>query len=219
MIWKAGAWASLVCKVSLVSDASLEQLLDGLGRAVDLVVRAHVTLGYSRLESRLVEVREETKSLVVELAEELIRNSRLTGVDPEHDDVVHGVALVADRVGLVVSVNDVEIWLSGSLPEEGDCAGAIGVAEGLRVHAHSWRPDALDLGLEGIVDLEVLDRRVTHVFAQVRVRSLLALVLRRLVRVLHVLLLVPVASVAGHIEASKRHNWITDDRGLQSLGE
>ena len=51
-------------------------------------------------------------------------------------------------------------------------AGTGGVTVGLGVNAYPWGPEAEDLRLEGVVDLEVLDVGVSGVDSQVSVGGL-----------------------------------------------
>ena len=194
-----------------------EKLVDG-GSGSDRVVRAHVALGDSWVEGGLVEAGHEGHSLGVDLVEILVGDGWLTSVDPDSDEVGVSVAPVVDGVVLVVSVEDSKVWLGGGLASEGDVAGRAGVAVSLGVHTNSGGPEAEHLGLEGVVDLEVLDGGVSLVISQVSVGGLRALVDLGLLWVLHVHLLVPVASVFRLIEVLNGDDWVAGDWGVALAG-
>lgn len=210
---------SPVLRYSLVHSEELgrEELVDA-GSGSDIVVGAHVALGDSWVEGGLVKAGHEGHSLGVDLVEVLVGDGGLTSVDPDSDEVGVGVAPVVDRVASVVSVEDGQVRLFGGLASEGDVAGGAGVAVSLGVHTNSGSPEAENLGLEGVVDLEVLDGGVSLVISQVSVRGLGALVELGLLWVLHVHLLVPVASVFGLIEVLNGDDWVAGDWGVALAG-
>ena len=182
------------------------------------MVGAHVALGESWVEGGLVEAGHEGHSLGVDLVEVLVGDRGLTSVDPDSDDVGVSVAPVVDGVVLVISVEDGQVGLGGGLASEGDVAGGAGVAVSLGVHTNSGSPEAEHLGLEGVVDLEVLDGGVSLVISQVGVGGLGALVDLGLLWVLHVLLLVPVACIFRLIEVLDGDDWVAGDWGVALAG-
>ena len=102
-------------------------------------------------------------------------------------------------------------------------AGSGGVAVSLGVNSDSWGPLAEDLGLEGVVDLEVLDGGICGVGSQVGVGGLGALVVGRLLGIDDVLLLVPDTGVLGLVEVDEGDDGVASDWGhgglVEGLGE
>ena len=132
-------------------------------------IGAHIALGDASVESALIEVGHELHGLGVDLVEELFFDRGFPSVHPEMDKVGLGVAPVVDGVGLVIGVKDVEVGLVNLFAEVGDVAGAVGAALGLGVDANAGGPETEDLGLERVVDLEVLQASVLGIVLEVGV--------------------------------------------------
>ncbi len=188
-----------------------DEIGDSVVVSLELVVGAHVALGKARLKSALVEVGQHFHSLGVDLIEELVCDCGLSGVDPKLDGVELSVAHVVNGVGLVIGVKDVEVRLGDLGSEEGDVAsGSVG-ALGLGVNANSGGPDAEDLGLERVVDLEVLHVGRLGVVGEVSVLGGGALVGGGLLGVIDVLLLVPGTSELRDIKVLEGNDGVADD--------
>jgi len=109
-------------------------------------------------------------------------------------------------VGVVVGVDDVEVWLLVGLSEENDIAGGVRVALGIGMNSESWGHPSEDWGLEGVVDLEGASASV-----EVVVLGGLALVGGWLLWVVHVHLLVPGSDELGGIKSGEWGNGVTDN--------
>ena len=184
---------------------------DGVVVSLELVVGAHVALGQARLKGALVERGHQLHCLVVDLIEELICDGGLSSVDPKLYEIVLNVTLVVNGVGLVVSLEDVEVGLRDLGSEEGDVASGCVGALGLGVNANSGGPETEDLGLEGVVDLEVFHAGGVGVVGEVSVLGGGALVGGGLLGIDDVLLLVPGASELGDIKVLDGHDGVADD--------
>ena len=179
------------------------------------MVRAHVTLGEARLKNGLVEAGEVAHSLGVEFVEVLVRDSGRTGVDPDVGEFGRVITPVVDGVVVVVGVDDGEVGSGWLVAEEDDVALAVGAASGVGVDANAGSPEAEDLGLEGVVDLEVLEAIVA--VSKFGVLGGRALVGRGLLRVLGVLLLVPGTSESGEVEVAHTSRVVASDGGSSEL--
>ena len=132
-------------------------------------IAAHVTLDKALVKSALIEAGRELHGLGVDLVKELVGNRGFPGVHPDMDKVGGGIAPVVDGVGLVIGINDVEVRLGNGVAEEGDVAATVGAALGLGVDANAGGPETEDLGLERVVDLEVLQASVLGIVLEVGV--------------------------------------------------
>ena len=135
------------------------------------------------------------------------------------DTVVLNIAEVVDGVGLVIGLNHVMVGLGNFGAEVGDVAGAVGAALALGVDANSGGPVTEDLGLERVVDIEVLQVRSLGIVTKAGVLGGRALVVAGLLVALVVLLLVPGAGVLDDIEVSKRGHCVADNSGGGERGD
>ncbi len=180
--------------LSQSESVSGNEVSDGLVVSLELMVGAHVALGQARLKGALIERGHQLHRLVVNLIEELISDGGLSGVDPKLYNIILNITGVVDGVGLVISLKDVEVGLRYLGSKERDVAGGCVGTLGLGVNANSGGPEAEDLGLEGVVDLEILHVGGVGVVGEVSVLGGGALVGAGFLGVDDVLLLVPGAS-------------------------
>ena len=152
---------------------------------------------------------EKLNSSVVKPLHVVVTDNWLTGVKPDIDFVVLNITSVVDGIGLVIGLDDVEIWLWGDMSKEDNIASGLGIAGGISVDSESWEISAEEWGLEGVVDLEGSSGGI-----EVGVLGSLALVVGWLLWVLNVHLLIP----GSHESSGVEIDWgeVVADNGIGS---